>query len=87
MFTSVVGNDFEIFKMNADGTGRDRLTDTQKDEGNPSWSPNGEKIAFDAYGRRGITKLYKMSPDGSNRVPITGVRNESQPDWGVRPRG
>src|SRR6266511_1713409 len=37
---------YEIYVMNADGTGRRRLTDSPASDGFPSWSPDGTKIAF-----------------------------------------
>jgi Tol biopolymer transport system component len=42
------GNDpnYNIFVMNADGTGISRLTDTQGSDGFPAWSPDGGKISF-----------------------------------------
>jgi Tol biopolymer transport system component len=38
--------DYNIYVMNADGTGITRLTDNPSDDGFPSWSPDGRKIAF-----------------------------------------
>jgi hypothetical protein len=32
---------FEIYKMNADGTGQTRLTNNSADDSEPSWSPDG----------------------------------------------
>lgn len=40
------GLQYDIFVMNADGTGIRRLTDSPGDEGWPSWSPNGDTILF-----------------------------------------
>jgi dipeptidyl aminopeptidase/acylaminoacyl peptidase len=42
------GNDpnYNIYVMNADGTGLRQLTDTRGEDGFPSWSPDGTKIAF-----------------------------------------
>src|SRR5215211_1632578 len=39
------GND-EIYVMNADGSGQTRLTDDPANNLSPSWSPDGERIAF-----------------------------------------
>ena len=46
-FTSDRENgNFDIYVMNADGSGQTRLTDDPADDFNPSWSPDGGKIAF-----------------------------------------
>jgi Tol biopolymer transport system component len=44
------GNDpnYDIFVMNADGTGLRQLTDDPGQDGFPSWSPDGARIAFSA---------------------------------------
>jgi Tol biopolymer transport system component len=38
--------DFEIFVMNADGSGVRQLTANTLDDELPSWSPDGRKLAF-----------------------------------------
>ena len=46
-FYTNVGGDYEIWVMNADGSGRTRLTDTQEGDApqRPIWSPDGTRIA------------------------------------------
>ena len=38
----------EIYGMSADGSGQTRLTDIPVPDGSPSWSPDGDRIAFDS---------------------------------------
>jgi Tol biopolymer transport system component len=38
--------EYNVYVMNADGTGIARLTDTPGTDGFPSWSPDGTRIAF-----------------------------------------
>ncbi|HET7451518.1 MAG TPA: Tol-Pal system beta propeller repeat protein TolB, partial [Thermoanaerobaculia bacterium] len=48
--------------------------------GHPTWSPDGQKIAFDS--RRGSsTQIYTMDINGEHKVQITDRGNNSQPAW------
>jgi TolB protein len=61
----------DIFVMNANGTGKRRLTRLAwaRDE-NPDWSPDGTQIAF--YSERvGNAEIYAMNPDGTKQRRIT----------------
>jgi Tol biopolymer transport system component len=60
----------DIYVMNADGSGEQRLTDTAADEGYPSWSPDGRTITFDSD-RDGNFEIYAMDADGGNVRRIT----------------
>jgi Tol biopolymer transport system component len=77
-----------IYVVNSDGTGMRRLTNDLSYEGQPSWSPDGSKIAFvyvkdegDGYSNYHI---YVMNADGSNWVQLTDRNftvNNLNPDW------
>jgi Tol biopolymer transport system component len=63
--------------MNADGSGTQRLTQTEEDESAPSWTPDGRLIAF-AY----ASELYVFSADGSNRRRLTDNQFfDTNPIW------
>jgi TolB protein len=77
--------DREIYVVNAGGPGLDagltRLTNNFGDDGEPAWSPDGTKIAFDS-GRNGLTEVFVMNPDGSGQTPRTNSPgDDSDPDW------
>jgi len=77
--------------MNADGSGKRRITATRVHETNPVFSPDGTRIAFtsDRDNRR-LSKdrlgrgfeLYTMALDGTGIVRVTANRRaEIFPDW------
>lgn len=56
----------DIYVMNADGSGVQRLTDSPGQDGYPCWTRDG-RIIFQSEGRMG---LYIMDGDGSNQVEL-----------------
>jgi Tol biopolymer transport system component len=80
----------EIYTMNADGTGLDRLTNDPVNDPaqdlNPAWSPDGKKIAFNSS-RDGNREIYSMNSDGSNQINLTNDHppqdpaQDSDPTW------
>ena len=70
------GESFDIYVMNADGSGETNLTATLAESAvRPSWSPDGTKIAFHAAD----SGIWTMNADGSNAVELT--TNGFSPDW------
>jgi Tol biopolymer transport system component len=65
-FSSKRSGSFDIFVMNADGTGTRRLTSTRDDEANPTWSPDGKRLGFDR-GR----DIYAVNANGTDLLRIT----------------
>jgi TolB protein len=60
----VYGRYSDIYVMNADGSGRRQLTRSPQNDGDPVWSPNGEKIAFVRIDG-GLADIYVVNADGS----------------------
>jgi len=75
---------WELFMMNADGSGKINLTNTPNlDEMYAHVSPDATKISFvvdEGTGRRKVRSVYYMNIDGSERVKV--ARNARQPCWG-----
>jgi len=62
-------NNFEIYTINADGTGLANLTNRPERDECPHWSPDGRSVAF--VSDRGGGGIYVMASDGSNQRLLT----------------
>lgn len=81
---SGVGFGNEVFLMNADGSGQVNLTDNVNsiNDGRPSFSPDGSRIAFDSNRNDGRFELYTMKLDGSDITRVTNASGDKQnPAW------
>jgi tetratricopeptide (TPR) repeat protein len=65
-FMRLTGNNWDIWVVNADGSGETRLTTSDSVDGLPAWSPTGGHIAF-LSNRGGAWAIWAMSADGSNQ--------------------
>ncbi len=75
------GSGYDIHRLNADGSGRVRLTETPLwvttgpeaqpawNHVSPAWSPDGSQIAF-LTDRTGRWEIWVMNVDGSNQRPM-----------------
>jgi Tol biopolymer transport system component len=79
----------QIWIMNADGSGKHRLTRTASGKGvdwAPSWSPDGGRIAYESNvdtGPRDLTnEIWVIGADGSHPVRLThNALNDNRPVW------
>ena len=79
----------QIYVMNADGSGITRLTNNQGSDRadiDPSWSPDGTKIAFASgrdcvFGQCSNLNIYVMNADGSNPIRLTDNRGSDNADF------
>ena len=71
----------EIYVVDADGQGLERLTHDFLGGHNPSFSPDGQRIAY--YGpHEGFKHVFVMGADGKNRQRLTrDQRHHSHPTW------
>jgi Tol biopolymer transport system component len=83
------GGNYDIYVMNADGSGTTELTDSPADDGWPAWSPDGTRIVFtslrdDCFNNQRpgcqdtgdigeFHTLYVMNADGSEERRVTDV--------------
>jgi TolB protein len=70
--------------MNADGSEVTRLTNNSGFALNPSWSPDGKKIAFTSGGESftNPSEIYVMNADGSEQERLTDNRVlGTEPSW------
>lgn len=80
-FVSVVDGNADIYTMNADGTGVERLTTDPGRDLQPVWTPSGAQITFVAA-RNDQAGIYIMDADGSNIVGLTPDQAYSvDPSW------
>jgi Tol biopolymer transport system component len=85
-FSNRSGN-FHLYIMNSDGSDQTQLTldDTRSEiEGFPSWSPDGNKIAYNSLESRpdgGHQKIYVINADGSHETCLTNDSDGYSPFW------
>jgi Tol biopolymer transport system component len=67
-----------LYSVKPDGSGLRRLTNRPGWAGNPVWSPDGRRIAFDEWGGS-EDGTYVMGADGSDPTPVLSGPNSSGP--------
>jgi TolB protein len=67
----------DLYVVDLDRSGTERVTDTTGVDGMASWSPDGTSIVF-ASDRSGQRSLYTAAPDGSGVQPLA---KGSMPAW------
>jgi serine/threonine protein kinase len=75
--------DKDVYVVNSDGSNVTRLTNNQNNNGWPTWSPDGNSIAFEST-RNGHYEIYLMNADGTNVRQLTNINTnaiDGGPDW------
>jgi Tol biopolymer transport system component len=80
-FVSSRDGNYEIYSMNADGSGQTNLANNAAADLAPAWSPDGTKIAFTSF-RDGNAEIYTMNADGTGQTRLTNnTAIDSNPTW------
>ena len=77
----------DIYTIKAGGGDKTHVTNTDKvDEFEPSYSPDGKKIAYTLYKGNAI-EIYTIDVGGGGKTNLTNTDNvdEEMPSWGSRP--
>ena len=84
-FARWIGDAFDVFVADADGSNEVRLTTHPAPDWNPVFSPDGAKIAFASY-RDANWEIYTIRVDGTDLRRITdNSASDYLPAWGVQP--
>jgi Tol biopolymer transport system component len=79
-FASTRTGNYDIYTMNADGTGVTNLTNDAAIDQLPAWSPDGQRIAF-LSNRGGSNDVWVMNADGTGMTQVTQLGNVGRPAW------
>jgi TolB protein len=74
VFMSRRDDNWEIYSINADGSGLQRLTEDPAEDGLPTWSPDGRAIAYVSRAD-GEWAIWAMTPNGRERRKLLSMRN------------
>nr|MBA3328691.1 PD40 domain-containing protein [Solirubrobacterales bacterium] len=74
--------DAEVYTMNPDGSAVTYLTDNAVRDGDPSWNPKVNRLAFESFRDAG-SEAYRMNADGSavTRLTVNGPPEDRGTDW------
>jgi TolB protein len=67
---------WDVYVVNADGSGLKRLTTDAANDGLPAWSPDGKAIAF-VSNRGGPWAVWAMSPEGDGQSQLFTMEGPS----------
>lgn len=84
-FVSIHEDNWDLYKIQPDGSGLVRLTDSPEVDSEPAWSPDGTQIAFRSR-RDGSSDIFIMGADGSSPVnlindPADSFNDEFYPNF------
>ncbi len=75
-----VGNNFEIFSMNYDGSEKTQITSNSTNDYEPQFSPDGTKLYFQALSSQDIYLAYVDINTGAEQL-ITSIKADNYFQW------
>lgn len=79
VYASMAGGGWDIWLMNADGTGQRQLTAGARSNYGPSVSADGRYVVFVSNRAGGPFNIWRMDADGGNPLRLTSGRGENFP--------
>jgi dipeptidyl aminopeptidase/acylaminoacyl peptidase len=70
----------QLFRMFEDGSGKSKLTDSERGSLMPAWSPDGKKIVYAEMTERGMS-LRLTDPEGKESKQLTPPGGNLVPSW------
>jgi TolB protein len=83
-FTSSRDGNPEIYVMNRDGSGIQRITNHPMIDVTPTWAPTGAQLAF-VSDRTGSPQIWVVNVDGTGLQQITRESHCDRPTWSPAP--
>ncbi|HYP54392.1 MAG TPA: hypothetical protein VEQ42_12665, partial [Pyrinomonadaceae bacterium] len=77
VYASIASGSWDIWVMNADGSGQKQLTVGARSNYGPSVSPDGGHIVFVSNRAGGAFNVWRMDADGSNPLRLTSGQGEN----------
>jgi Tol biopolymer transport system component len=81
LFVSNASGSQEIWRLNQDGSGAGQLTSDGRENGSPSWSPDGTKFAYYSKQTDGTYQIMVRNADGSIPRKLTSTGHNFSPAW------
>ncbi len=90
-YSGSAGNDKDIYTINPNGRGKFPVTKNDTGDSDPSYSPNGKRIAFSRYSfsraEGESAEIFVMRADGTKAKELTDTRAfEWGPNWQPLPQ-
>ena len=80
-YVSTRGGNPDIHVMDSDGKHRSTVTTHDAEDTQPTWSPDGAKIAFVSNRNGGNIQIWVIDADGRNPIRLTDGTWDNHPDW------